>query len=257
MTKGKTMVVLAAAALLLAGIAYAEDLTDAAAPNVSFQGAGGVTLHGYLAVPQGSGVHPAVLMIHEWWGLNRDITHLADALAAQGFVVLAADGYRGGVAKDAGAATRLVTQTPAPQVAGDLDAALSYLKSLPGVDPAHVASLGFCWGGTQSMYLGTRDPGLAAVVILYGPGPIQDASKLGKMNQAGPVLGIFGADDPNIPQPQVKGFQAALNAAGIANTITVYPGVGHAFVKTATYQDGKAAQQAWQQVIDFLHGNLG
>jgi carboxymethylenebutenolidase len=257
MTKRKTMVVLAAAALLLAGVAYAEDLTDAAVPNVSYQGADGVTLHGYLASPQGSGRHPAVLMIHEWWGLNRDIAHLADALAAQGFVVLAADGYRGGLAKDAAGATKLVTQTPAQQVAGDLDAALAYLKGLPSVDPARVASLGFCWGGTQSMYLGTRDPGVAAVVILYGPGPIQDASKLGRMKEAGPVLGIFGADDPNIPQAQVRGFEAALNAAGVPNTITVYPGVGHAFVKTATYQDGKAAEKAWRQVIDFLHARLG
>ncbi len=253
----KTRALLAAAALVLAGAAYAEDLTDPAATNVSFQGPGGVALNGYLATPQSSGRGPAVLMIHEWWGLNRDITHLADALAAQGFTVLAADGYRGGLAKDAAGATKLVTQTPPQQVAGDLEAALACLKSLPSVDPARVASFGFCWGGTQSMYMGTRDPGLAAVVILYGPGPIQDAAKLGKMKEAGPVLGIFGQDDPNIPTAQVKGFEAALDAAGIANTITIYPGVGHAFVKTATYQDGKAAQQAWQQVVDFLRAKLG
>jgi len=253
----KTRVLLAAAALALAGVAYAEDLTDPATTNVSFQGPGGVTLHGYLATPQSSGRLPAVLMIHEWWGLNRDITHLADALAAQGFVVLAADGFRGGLAKDAPGATKLVTQTPGQQISGDLDAALAYLESLPSVDPARVASLGFCFGGTQSMYMGTRDPGLAAVVILYGPGPIQDAARLGKMKEAGPVLGIFGQEDPNIPTDQVKAFAAALNAAGVPNTVTIYPGVGHAFVKTATYQDGKAAQQAWQQVVDFLRAKLG
>jgi carboxymethylenebutenolidase len=195
-------------------------------------------------------------MVHEWWGLNRDITLLADALAKEGFVVLAADTFRGGVAQTPDQAMKLVSSTPVEQIAADLDAALAFLRSQPRVDPDRVASLGFCFGGTQSMFMGTRDPELAAVVIFYGPGPIADASRLGSMRQAGPVLGIYGEQDPNIPAAQVKAFQNALSAAGVDNTITVYAGVGHAFVKSTTYRDGGAAEKAWEQMVAFLKQNL-
>ncbi len=106
------------------------------------------------------------------------------------------------------------------------------------------------------MYMGTRDPELAAVVIFYGPGPIDNASRLGSMREAGPVLGIYGEQDPNISATQVQAFQKALNAAGVQNTITVYPGVGHAFVKSTNYRDGSAAEKAWDQMVAFLKQTL-
>lgn len=239
-----------------AGTSFALSPLDPAKRNVSYPGPGGVTLQGYLALPRGNGRAPGVVMVHEWWGLNRDITLLADALAKEGFVVLAADTFRGSVAQTPDQAMKLVSSTPAEQIASDLDAALAFLRSQPRVDPDRVASLGFCFGGTQSMFMGTRDPELAAVVIFYGPGPIADASRLGSMQQAGPVLGIYGEQDPNIPAAQVQAFQAALSAAGVDHTITVYPGVGHAFVKSSTYRDGGAAEKAWEQMVAFLKQNL-
>jgi carboxymethylenebutenolidase len=190
-------------------------------------------------------------MIHEWWGLNSDIVNLADVLSREGYVVLAADGFRGKVARTPQDAMKQVQETPAAQIAMDIDAAYGFLKSNPKVDPARIASLGFCFGGTQSMYLGTRNPGLAAVVIFYGPGPITDAEKLGRMKDAGALLGIFGADDTNIPVKDVQAFEGVLKAAGVKSTITVYPGVGHAFVKSATYKSG-TAQKAWKQMTEFL-----
>ena len=124
------------------------------------------------------------------------------------------------------------------------------------VDAERVASLGFCFGGTQSMYMGTRNPELAAVVIFYGSGPIQDAAQLGSMGEAGPVLGIYGEKDRGIPVEQVRNFESALNSRDVENTITVYPGVGHAFVKGDTYQSGGAPQQAWDQMVGFLRNTL-
>jgi carboxymethylenebutenolidase len=116
--------------------------------------------------------------------------------------------------------------------------------------------MGFCFGGTQSMYLGTRAVGLAAVITLYGSNPIQRADELGRMEENEPVLGIFGAEDRAIPQSAVEGFEEALKNADVAHTITVYPDVGHAFVKSDTYDQGGAAEQAWNQVVSFLTEEL-
>jgi carboxymethylenebutenolidase len=231
---------------------FADPLLLAAAANISFPGADNTILRGYLALPAGKGPFPAVLMIHEWWGLNQNIKLLADALAAQGYVVLAADAFRGRVAQTAGEAQKQVADTPPAQIAADLDAFLKYLRSRPDVDPQKVASLGFCFGGTQSMYLGTRRPELAAVIIFYGSGPITDVKDLGSMKEAGPVLGIYGENDGNIPVDKVKAFGQALKAKGVKNTITIYPGVGHAFVKADNYNKGGTPEKAWKQMIQFL-----
>jgi carboxymethylenebutenolidase len=243
-------------ALSTGGFLFAQSPLAPAETNVSFQGPGGVTLRGYLALPGNSGPYPAVLMVHEWWGLNQDVAALADALAREGYVVLAADAFRGSVAQTSADAMKQVQSTPSEQIAADLDAALDYLRSHPQVDPQRVASLGFCFGGTQSMYMGTRNPELAAVVIFYGSGPITDPDRLGSMRSAGPVLGIYGEQDGNIPVDRVRAFEQALKARNVENTITVYPGVGHAFVKSDTYRNGAAAEQAWRQMVQFLNRNI-
>ncbi len=244
------------AAMLSAGLAFAQDPMAPGRTTASFPGPGGVTLKGYLAQPQGSGPHPAVLLIHEWWGLNQDVTLLADALAQEGYLVLAADAFRGSVAATPDQAMKLVTETPREQIAADLDAALRFLRSHPQSDPRRVASVGFCFGGTQAMFQGTRRPELAATVIFYGPGPIGDTAALGSMGKSGPVLGIYGEQDSSIPAAQVQAFENALKSRGLDYTITVYPGVGHAFVKSNTYRNGAAAEQAWKQMVAFLAGAL-
>jgi len=238
------------------GMVFAQNAMDPGERNVSYPGPNGVTLRGYLATPGGSDPSPAVVMIHEWWGLNHDTTVLADALAREGFVVLAADAFRGSVAQSPADARKQVTETPREQIAADLDAALDFLRSHPRVDADRVAALGFCFGGTQAMFMGTRNPELAGVVIFYGSGPIQDAAQLGSMKEAGPVLGIYGKEDGGIPVEQVRNFEQAMEARGVGNTITIYPGVGHAFVKSNTYRNGKAAEQAWNQMVTFLETTL-
>jgi carboxymethylenebutenolidase len=238
------------------GTLFAQDALDPGKRNVNYPGPNGVTLSGYLATPRSSGPSPAVVMIHEWWGLNYDTTVLADALAKEGFVVLAADAFRGSVAQTSADARKQFTETPREQIAADLDAALDFLRSHPRVDADRVASMGFCFGGTQAMYMGTRNPELAGVVIFYGSGPIQEASQLGSMKDAGPVLGIYGKEDGGIPVDQVRKFEDAMEARGVENTITVYPGVGHAFVKSNTYRNGGAAEQAWNQMVSFLKTTL-
>ena len=253
----KRLVMLVPVLLLLPAVLFGQsDPMDAATPNVSFEAADGTTLRGYAARPAGPGPYPGVLMIHEWWGLNVDMTRLADALAERGAVVLAPDTFRGSVAQTPQDAMAQIRSTPQEQIASDLDAALEALRSHEVVDADRVAVMGFCFGGTQAMHLGTRAEGLSAVVTLYGSGPIQNADELGNMAENGPLLGIFGEEDGSIPMEEVRGFEAALNEAGVENTITVYPGVGHAFVKSTTYDQGGAPEEAWNQLVGFLTAEL-
>jgi carboxymethylenebutenolidase len=254
--KGKKIALMLIGVLLAAAGGWAEEPMSPAERNISYAGPGGVTLEGYLAVPEGRGPFPAVLMIHEWWGLNQDTALLADALSEEGYVVLAADAFRGSVADNAGDAMSQVRQTPQEQIAADLDAALEFLRGHNKVDAQRVAPLGFCFGGTQAMYMGTRRPDLAAVVIFYGGGPITEAERLGSMKQAGPVLGIYGEEDGNIPVDQVRAFERAMDSRGVENTVLVYPGVGHAFVKSGTYDRGGTAEEAWSEMLAFLDRTL-
>jgi len=247
-------VLILAGVILYDGMFPAQHVTDLT--NVTYTGPDGTTLHGYLARPTGAGPHPAVLMIHEFYGLNRDIIKKADLLASQGYVVLAADSYRGQTTALIPRAIFLVVTTPQDRIASDLDAAFRYLAGLTGVDKARVGAVGFCFGGTQVMKMGTRNADLAAAVIFYGSGPITDPGELGVMGSRGPVLGIYGEQDASIPLAEVRGFELAMQARGVPHQVTVYPGVGHAFVTSASLAQPGAAQQAWAEMLAFLAKNL-
>ena len=247
-----------AACVLAACVSLEDTVTEQAATNVTYAGPDGTTLGGYLSLPDQAsdadpGRLPAVLMIHEWWGLNRDVTILADALAAEGYVVLVPDAFRGGFASTVPAAILMNRSVPVAQIHADLDAALAFLVGHDRVDTSRVATMGFCFGGRHSMHLGARAEGLAAVITLYGSGLITDPSQMGRMADNAPVLGIFGEDDSSIPIREVEAFGRALDAAGARNTITIYPGVGHAFVKSSNFTHDDAPGQAWREVVEFLN----
>jgi len=241
------------ALIVLGGCASIEDeVKTPARTNVRFTSSDGAEIDGFLAVPDGSGPFPAVLMIHEWWGLNQDVVIMAEELAAEGYVVLAPDAFRGELATSVPAAIAMNRSTPEEQIFADLDAALEFLTAHAAVDPSRVATMGFCFGGRQSMHLGIRSEGLAAVITLYGSGLVTEPGNLGNLADNAPVLGIFGEDDNSIPLRNVRAFGEALDEVGAAHTITVYPDVGHAFVKSSTFREAGPAGDAWDQIVDFL-----
>src|SRR3989338_7441999 len=145
---------------------------------------------GFLAKPKNEGVYPAVVMIHEWWGLNDNIKEMARSLAAEGYVVLAFDLF-GKVAKDANEARELINpinKNPAEAVE-NMKAAVQYLKKQNNVDKEKIASMGWCFGGGMSLQLSLNEK-LAATVIYYGSLET-NATKLSIIKW--PVLGIFGS----------------------------------------------------------------
>jgi len=197
---------------------------------------------------------PAVVMIHEWWGLNDNIKDMADELASEGYVVLAADLYNGEVATTPDKAMQLVgiVRENPEQAISNLQSAVQYLASLPNVNSSRIASLGWCFGGGQSLQLAlnSEQNPLAATVIYYG-NLVNDTNELSKINW--PVLGIFGDQDQSIPVESVNAFEQALNETGITNEIYIYPGVGHAFANPSgdNYAPAETVD-AWEKTLAFL-----
>jgi carboxymethylenebutenolidase len=155
------LVVLVGGVLFIGGPPLYESIAGPKATdytNVTYPAADGTTLHAYLAEPEGEGPFPGVVLIHEWWGLNEDITQIADALASEGYVVLAPDAYRGETTNQIQRALVLATQTPAEQIDSDLDSGLMYLQGLANVEATRTAAMGFCFGWTRSIWLRHPSP---------------------------------------------------------------------------------------------------
>src|SRR5918996_3418101 len=197
---------------------------------------------------------PAVIMIHENRGLNDNIKDTADLLSRQGYVVLAVDLFQGQVTADPNRAMELssvVRNNPGIAIE-NMKSAVRYLTSLENVNGSRIASLGWCFGGGQSLQLAlnSEDHPLAATIIYYG-NLVNDTAALSKIKW--PVLGIFGDQDQAIPVDSVMQFQQALNEIGVTNEIYIYPGVGHAFANpsNANYAPKETAD-AWQKTLAFL-----
>ncbi len=203
---------------------------------------------------------PAVIMIHEWWGLNEHIKKQAGILASHGYVVLAVDLFKGQVTTDPKQAMELSSSVKNDQVSpiANLQSAVKYVKTLGFVNGSKIASLGWCFGGDWSLRLATNstkeDP-LGATILYYGK-PITDPNALSNIHW--PVLGIYGDKDRSIQVASVKQFASALNSSGISNQIYLYKGVGHAFANPSgdSYAPVETTD-AWQKTIAFLNENLG
>jgi carboxymethylenebutenolidase len=197
---------------------------------------------------------PAVIMIHENRGLNDNIKDTADILAKQGYVVLAVDLFQGQVTADPNRARELsssVRNNPGIAIE-NMQSAVRYLTSLENVNGSRIASLGWCFGGAQSLQLAlnSEEHPLAATVIYYG-NLVNDTQALSKIKW--PVLGIFGDQDQSIPVDSVKQFEQALNQIGVINEIYIYPGVGHAFANpSGDNYAPKETSDAWKKTLAFL-----
>jgi carboxymethylenebutenolidase len=235
-------------AVLSVGPAFA-----ATPKEVTFKSADG-TVKAILYTPEGKGPFPAVMVIHEWWGLNDWVTEQASKLADQGYVTLAVDLYRGKVATTRDEAHEL-SRAPADRVKRDLHAAFAYLQSQPNVKKDRIGAIGWCWGGGYSLQVALQEPQLAATVINYGD-VSADPDQLKKVNA--PVLGLFGAQDRGITPDDVKKFKEQMDKLGKKVDVTIYPDTGHGFqnpVNGAGYNAADTAD-AWKKITNFFASTL-
>jgi carboxymethylenebutenolidase len=235
--------------LLLAVSSFAAD-----GKPVSYK-SGDETVQGILYTPAGKGPFPALIVIHEWWGLNDWVKDQASKLADQGYVTLAVDLYRGKVATTPDMAHEIMRGVPEDRVKRDLHAAFQFLASQSNVRKNRIGSIGWCMGGGYSLDVALQEPTLAADVINYGH-LATDVEALKKINA--PILGLFGAQDHGITPDDVKKFGATLDQLGKKIDVNIYPDAGHGFENPNNKDGYRAAdaEDAWQRTVDFLGSAL-
>ncbi len=240
--------------LLLFVLLFAVNLIAAEGKEVSYK-SGDETVKGMLFTPSGKGPFPAIVAIHEWWGLNDWVKEQASKLADQGYVVLAVDLYRGKVADTPDLAHELMRGVPEDRAKRDLLAAANYLRAQKNVKPAKVGTLGWCMGGGYAAMLALSDPKLAAASVHYGH-ITTDKEAMAKIHAA--IQGIFGAQDRGIPADDVRKWEATLKELGKDVEVTIYPDAGHAFENPNNKQGYRAdaAADAWKKTLAFFDAKL-
>ena len=213
------------------------------------------TVNGILYTPAGKGPFPALIVIHEWWGLNDWVKQQAGKLADQGYVVLAIDLYRGKVADNPDLAHELMRGLAEDRATRDLRAAYDFLAAQGNVKKERIGSIGWCMGGGYALDTALAEPQLAATVINYGH-LATEPSELKKINA--PILGLFGGQDRGITPDDVKKFQQAMEGLGKKIEVKIYPDAGHAFENPNNKQGYRPedAADAWQRTVDFLAATL-
>lgn len=226
------------AVLIVTILASAASPPAAPAGKMTTFPSGSETVSGYLALPEGAGRKPALVVIQEWWGLNDFVKGKADEFAKKGYVAFAPDLYRGKVATDPDTAHQLMRGMPEDRAIRDLKAAFDYLRSRNDVDADHIGSVGWCMGGGYSLALALEEPKLAGAVIYYGR-LVTDQARIKSLSA--PLLGNFGGTDQGIPPASVEEFAQKAKAAGKSVDFKVYPDAGHAFASSTDPKVFRAA----------------
>jgi carboxymethylenebutenolidase len=222
--------------------------------SISYK-SGEETVQGVLYTPAGKGPFPALIVIHEWWGLNDWVKEQASKLADQGYVALAVDLYRGKVATTPDMAHEIMRGVPEDRAKRDLHAAFEFLAYQPNVKKDRIGSIGWCMGGGYSLDVALQEPTLAATVINYGH-LATDTDALKKINA--PILGLFGGQDRGITPDDVHKFEAAMKQLSKKIDVKIYDDAGHAFENPNNKDGYRAADatDAWKRTVDFLAGTL-
>jgi len=242
--------VIAAVAVALLAVGPSGRRADIHSEYVKFLSAKD-TIRAYIAYPERPQPAPAVIVIHEIFGMSDFIRQTTEQLAKDGFVAIAPDllSRRGGTPTSPDSARKLIATLNADTVTADLNATRAYLKTVKAARSDDVGVIGFCWGGGQSFRYATNAPELKAFVVCYGPSP--NAADMGKIRAKG--LGVYAENDARI-DAGLADAAAAMRAAGKEYPYTVYPGVGHGFFRTREKPD--VADSAWSAVIRFFRAQL-
>jgi carboxymethylenebutenolidase len=201
-------------------------------------------------LPPFPGRHRAVIAIHEWWGLTGWVKEQATNLAANGYVVLAVDLYRGRVASTRSKARELKRRLPVALALEDLKATFDYLAARPDVDTNYIGSIGWSMGGSFALQQAIHEPRLAGCVVNYGAVPTS-RTDIQKINA--PVLGHYGALDRGIPPRKVRTFEKVMNLFKKSVDTKIYDGAGHAFENPNNKRGYRqyAAADAWNRTLAF------
>lgn len=217
----------------------------------------GSQAQGYIAVPA-SGSGPGVVVIQEWWGLNRQIGEVCDRFAAEGFVALAPDLYRGVAAAEPDEAGKLMMSLNIERAAKDMAGAIDYLKGHRAVTSTGVGVTGYCMGGGLTLWLATLRPDdVLAAAPFYGvipwPAAQPDYSKL-----RAPVQGHYAENDDFASPEAVAKLEGELRGLGKRCEFFIYPGAQHAFTNDHRPEvyDAEATRLAMERTVAFFREHV-
>ncbi|HMJ77958.1 MAG TPA: dienelactone hydrolase family protein, partial [Iamia sp.] len=211
---------------------------------------------GYLAKPA-AGAGLGLLVIQEWWGLVPHIKDVCDRFAAEGFVALAPDLYRGVTTTEPDEAGKLLMALNLQQAAKDMSGAVDEVASRAGSD--RVGVTGFCMGGGLALVLAAERPAAFSICVpWYGLIPWEHAQPDWSNVQA-KVRGIFAEQDGFFGPDKARQLEADLIAADVDAQIRIFAGVDHAFFNDTRPEvhDPEVSAQAWEHCLTNLRAELG
>jgi carboxymethylenebutenolidase len=220
--------------------------------RVTFTSANGDTVSAAMALPAGEGPAPTLVVVQEWWGLNPQIEGLVDRFAAEGFVALAPDLYRGELARNATEASAMMSALDGARAMADLNGAVAHLRAHPRGN-GKVAMTGFCMGGAYTFSAACFIRGLACTVPFYGVPPKPDWSLVDA-----PVQTHVATRDGWVKPAMAEQIQQILAARGVRMDVHVYE-ADHAFMNETRPEvySPEAAALAWDRAVAFLHQYAG
>jgi len=229
-------------------------MADVRTQTIEFP-ADGEAGHAFLALPEGDGPFPGVIVVQEWWGLDDHIKDVARRFTDEGFVALAPDLYHGKVTHEPNEAQKLMMSLNMGRASQELAQAADYLASRPEAAGRGIGAIGFCMGGGLALTLACDSPHVKAAAPFYGgnPSPIERVGNL-----RGPLFAAYAQNDGWIT-PQVRQeLEEALSQHAIPHEFKVYPGTEHAFFNDTRPEvyNREAANDAWQRAISLFRDNL-
>lgn len=227
---------------------------------------GEVECKGFLAYDDAKkDKRPAVLIVHEWWGLGDFVKENAQRLAEQGYVAFSVDMYGGGLytenKEEAAAKSGEMKKNPDKSKAR-FAAALEALKARPEVDAERIGAMGYCFGGTTVLDMARLGLGLKGVVSFHGALATSVPSSKEALKAA--VLVCHGNDDPFVPAEEVAAFKKEMGERRAVLKFIGYPGTVHSFTNPGVDKHGidgakynkAAADHAWKAMLDFFGDTL-
>jgi carboxymethylenebutenolidase len=215
----------------------------------------------YVSAPEGAGPWPVVIVIQHAGGVDDFVQAMSDRFADAGFLALAPDLYHRDPSDEDNPMARM-GRLRDPSIVADVSAAVEHVRTLDVAAADRIGITGFCMGGRVAYLMATHLPELKAAVVFYGgnilvpwgeaPAPFERSESI-----RCPVLGLFGADDPNPSPEDVAKIDAELSRHGVAHEFHSYAGAGHAFMNEGrpSYREDAAAD-AWERCLAWFRRHL-
>jgi carboxymethylenebutenolidase len=220
--------------------------------TINFETQNGATT-AFVAQPraEAEAAPSAVILIHEWWGINDHVRDLAGRYAAEGFLCIAPDLFRGKTASDTDAASKLMHDLSIDNGINTVNHALEEATERYGA--RRLGITGHCMGGTYALRAACEIDALGAAAPFYGD--IPDEATLSRLKV--PTLFIAGARDNWITPEKVEGLREAARKYDLPVEVVSYD-ADHAFFNDTRPEvyNPEAAADAWQRVLTLFRERL-